>query len=96
MAAGGWQISGHLEHYDLFLLQYTLDSLINVLHAYLFLRPFSLHHDLISLDNLFTLGLIHSRMFFIVWKEQANSKNVLKTELVDGKCAFGLSRLLNF
>ena len=45
---------------------FTLDSLINVLHAYLFLETFSYHHNLISLDIFFTLGLIHSKMLLMV------------------------------
>ena len=51
-------------YFDILLC--TLDSLINVLHAYLFLETFSYHHNLISLDIFFTLGLIHSKMLLMV------------------------------
>ena len=44
----------------------TLDSLINVLHAYFFFRIFTHHHNLISLDIFFSLGLIHSKMLLMV------------------------------
>ena len=42
----------------------TLHYLINVLHAYLFLRTFSYHHNLISLHVFFTLGVIHAKNAF--------------------------------
>ena len=40
----------------------TLDSLINVLHAYLFFRIISYHHNLISLDISSNLGQTQCKM----------------------------------
>ena len=70
LGCGGLKLKVQVSNFVMFegqsLSSHTLDSLINVLHAYLFLRIFSYHHNVISLHIFFTLGVIHAKMLLMV------------------------------